>query len=187
MKECLALFEPVLSELVKNMLTLQLLVLCCSSVSPFSSSMWGSGQHLEGWFPVVHTADQLHVFLVCLWHVLSVAVLISALFYSDELLRAGFVSEPAASFMSILPVCLKWQVYILLYNEPSNNFFPFIFISWRLITLQYYSGFCHTLTWISHGFTCISHPDPPSQFFFFLISRNLVNFFKLSLRFNFDS
>ena len=23
-------------------------------------------------------------------------------------------------------------------------FFPFIFISWRLITLQYYSGFCHT-------------------------------------------
>ena len=24
-------------------------------------------------------------------------------------------------------------------------FFPFIFISWRLITLQYCSGFCHTL------------------------------------------
>ena len=29
-------------------------------------------------------------------------------------------------------------------------FFSFIFISWRLITLQYCSGFCHTLTWISH-------------------------------------
>ena len=41
--------------------------------------------------------------------------------------------------------------------------FPFIFISWRLITLQYCSGFCHTLTWISHGFTCISHPDSPSR------------------------
>ena len=40
-------------------------------------------------------------------------------------------------------------------------FFPFIFISWSLITLQYCSGFCHTLTWISHGFTCIPHPDPP--------------------------
>ena len=25
-------------------------------------------------------------------------------------------------------------------------FFPFISISWRLITLQYCSGFCHTLT-----------------------------------------
>ena len=29
-------------------------------------------------------------------------------------------------------------------------FFPFIFINWRLTTLQYCSGFCHTLTWISH-------------------------------------
>ena len=37
------------------------------------------------------------------------------------------------------------------------------FISWRLITLQYCSGFCHTLTRISHGFTCIPHPDPPSH------------------------
>ena len=26
-------------------------------------------------------------------------------------------------------------------------FFPFIFISWRLITLQYCSGFCHTKIW----------------------------------------
>ena len=41
--------------------------------------------------------------------------------------------------------------------------FSFIFTSWRLITLQYCSGFCHTLTWISHGFTCIPHPDPPSH------------------------
>ena len=39
-------------------------------------------------------------------------------------------------------------------------FFPIIFISWRLTTLQYCSGFCHTLTWISHGFTCVSHPEP---------------------------
>ena len=39
--------------------------------------------------------------------------------------------------------------------------FSFIFISWRLITLQYCSGFCHTLTWISLGYTCIPHPDPP--------------------------
>ena len=41
-------------------------------------------------------------------------------------------------------------------------FFPFIFISWRLITLQYCSGFYHRLTWISHGFTCVPHPNPPS-------------------------
>ena len=43
------------------------------------------------------------------------------------------------------------------------HFFPFIFISWRLTTLQYCTGFCHTLTWIRHGFTCVPHPDPPSH------------------------
>ena len=53
-------------------------------------------------------------------------------------------------------------------------YFSFIFISWRLITLQYCSGFCHTLTWISHGFTSIPHllhlyiyspptPSPPES------------------------
>ena len=41
--------------------------------------------------------------------------------------------------------------------------FLFVLISWRLITLQYCSGFCHTLTRINHGFTCIPHPDPLSH------------------------
>ena len=42
-------------------------------------------------------------------------------------------------------------------------FFSFIFISWRLITSQHCSGFGHTLTWISHGVTCIPHHNPPSH------------------------
>ena len=42
-------------------------------------------------------------------------------------------------------------------------YFFIFFISWRLITSQYCSGFCHTLTRISHGFTCIPHRDPPSH------------------------
>ena len=37
------------------------------------------------------------------------------------------------------------------------------FFNWRLITLQYFSGFCHTLTWISHGYTCVLHPEPPTH------------------------
>ena len=41
--------------------------------------------------------------------------------------------------------------------------FSFIFISWGLITLQYFSGFCDTLTWISHGFTCVPHSESPSH------------------------
>ena len=39
-----------------------------------------------------------------------------------------------------------------------------IYVNWRLITLQYCSGFCHTLTWISHECTCVPHPEPSSHF-----------------------
>ena len=47
-----------------------------------------------------------------------------------------------------------WQFYLSAERELKPVFFfflffPFIFISWRLITLKYCSGFCHTLTWIS--------------------------------------
>ena len=52
---------------------------------------------------------------------------------------------------------------ILAFCMLSFIFFSFIFISRRLTTLQYCSAFCHTLTWISHGFTCIPHPDSPSH------------------------
>ena len=42
-------------------------------------------------------------------------------------------------------------------------FLKFIYFNWRLITLQYCSGFCHTLTWIRHGYTCVPHPELPSH------------------------
>ena len=64
-------------------------------------------------------------------------------------------------------------------NSKKNlDFYLFIyvclfFISWRLITLQYCSGFCHTLKWISHGFTCVPHPDPPSHLPLHLIPLGL--------------
>ena len=35
--------------------------------------------------------------------------------------------------------------------------------NWRLITLQYCGGFCHTLTWSSHWYTCVHHLEPPSH------------------------
>ena len=57
---------------------------------------------------------------------------------------------------------LSLSLFIFLFLG-LHIFSPFIFISWRLITLQYCSGFCHTLTWISHGFTCIPYPDLPSH------------------------
>ena len=44
----------------------------------------------------------------------------------------------------------------------SLFFYLFIYFNWRLITLQYCAGFCHTFTWSSHGCTCVPHPDPLS-------------------------
>ena len=38
-------------------------------------------------------------------------------------------------------------------------FFSFFFS----IFFQYCSGFCHTLTWVSHGCTCVPHPSGSSQ------------------------
>ena len=38
-----------------------------------------------------------------------------------------------------------------------------IYFNWRLITLQYCSVFCHTLTWIGNGCTCAPHLEPPSH------------------------
>ena len=37
------------------------------------------------------------------------------------------------------------------------------FFNWRLFTLQYCGSFCHTFIWISHGCTCVPHPDPLSH------------------------
>ena len=62
---------------------------------------------------------------------------------------------------------LKLENYYMIFL--ISIFFTFLvpslvfFFSWRLITLQYCSGFCHTLKWISHGFTCVPHPDAPSH------------------------
>ena len=72
------------------------------------------------------------------------------------------------------------QTFILFFSKILYFiiFFPFMFISWRLITLQYCSGFCHTLTWISHVFTCVPHPDPPSCLPFLVFKKY---FYLLSL------
>ena len=51
----------------------------------------------------------------------------------------------------------KWQL------TPVFFFSFLFFFNWKLITLQYYSGFCHTLTWVSHGCTCVPHPEPPTH------------------------
>ena len=83
------------------------------------------------------------------------------------------VLSPILLFFRKLSICLFIYLTLLCrWLEDAFSFFSFIFISWRLITLQYCSDFCHILTWISHGFTCVPHPNPPCLDFF-LICRHL--------------
>ena len=56
----------------------------------------------------------------------------------------------------ILTPLWDWRYYFFF-----QFFLKFIYFNWRLITLQYCGGFCHTLTWISHEFTCVPHPELP--------------------------
>ena len=72
------------------------------------------------------------------------------------------------AFLSIVALGVKFgylfEFFLVTWGKILFYFiFPFTFISWRLITLQYWSAFCHTLTWISHGFTCLPHPNPRSH------------------------
>ena len=70
-------------------------------------------------------------------------------------------------------LCLRGRHFCGQYPLTVNFFFFFqtwlylfilfiylFYFGGRLITLQYCSGFCHILTWISHGFTCVPHPEP---------------------------
>ena len=54
-----------------------------------------------------------------------------------------------------------WRIQPVL-SIPFFFFFFWFCFNWRLITLQYCSGFCHTLTGISHGCTCVPHAEPSS-------------------------
>ena len=47
-------------------------------------------------------------------------------------------------------------------NSHGCSLFIYLFFG-RLIALQYCGGFFHTLTWISHGCTCVPHPEPSSH------------------------
>ena len=74
---------------------------------------------------------------------------------------------PGLPFRADSAIC--WLVFLAFWVScgsvgPLGTLYPFFFFfNWRLITLQYCGGFCHTFTWISHGCTCVPHPDPSSH------------------------
>ena len=82
---------------------------------------------------------------------------------NDNIHLSAYLSICLSAYLPIHLCELKVFVCVCVCLCVLFLFFPFIFISWKLIRLQYCSVFCHTLTWISHGFTCVPHPDPPSH------------------------
>ena len=99
-----------------------------------------------------------HLILCCPLLLLPQSFLALWSFQMSQLFTSGGQSIRVSTSTSVLSMNTQdWSPLLFFF------FFSFIFISWKLITLQYCSGFCHTLTWISHGFTCIPHPDPPSH------------------------
>ena len=59
--------------------------------------------------------------------------------------------------MSRNGIIFKILSYFVMLSSQFFTQFLKIYFNWRLITLQYCGGFCHTLT-------CVPHPDPPSHF-----------------------
>ena len=55
------------------------------------------------------------------------------------------------------------QEYSTHQESQISLLFKLIYFNWRLITLQYCGGFCHTLTWIRHGCTWVPNPESPSH------------------------
>jgi len=74
---------------------------------------------------------------------------------ASKFLLSGWVCRPASA-----ATFAPWKE---IYDKPTQHIFKnFIYFNWRLVTLQYCCGFCHTLTSISHSCTCVPPPEPTS-------------------------
>ena len=109
-------------------------------------SFWASVFSLKCWASVPVTQD-FGVLLCLTWYLLHSEYYIIVNQYIYAFLILTIIHETSSIFFFLSP-CL------------FNLFFKF----WRLITLQYCGGFCHTFTWISHGCTYVPHPDPLPTF-----------------------
>ena len=91
------------------------------------------------------------------WWIVSIVVCLTCFLVFSRVLHPALTCTETRNVHPFQRILLK---------KKKNSFF---FLNWRLITLQYCSVFCHTLTWISHGCTCwcsctcsAVHAEPPS-------------------------
>ena len=80
----------------------------------------------------------------------------------EALLKLHSKAGRTASLRSSALVCLIWEHLTGVKFASKDIFFLFFnlnLFNWRIITLKYHVGFCHTSTWISHRYM---HMFPPS-------------------------
>ena len=82
------------------------------------------------------------------------------IFFSSEL-------KEILSFFLTSFIYFYWSVCVYIYTHTHFFFlfplylFIYLFLEANYFTILYW--FCHTLTWIRHGCTCVHHPEPLSH------------------------
>ena len=110
------------------------------------------------------------IFLFLCQYILSWCLQLCSIIWSQE----GWFLQLQSSFLRLLWLLGVFFCFYVNCETFCSSFF--FFFSWRLITLRYHSGSCHTLTWISHGVTCVvPHPDPPSHLPLYPLPLGLPN------------
>ena len=76
--------------------------------------------------------------------------------------RIPLTEEPGGlQPMGLRRVGHDWVTNTFIKKKKISSLFCYYF-KWKLITLQYCGGLCHSLTWISHGCTCVPSSWTPS-------------------------
>ena len=104
------------------------------------------------WGPYSNTMCNYPTACQTVFHRTCPITFLSALYEGSDL----FISSPTCVIIWLFDDSHPNGCEVVFHCE-----FFFFYFNYRLINLQYCGGFCHTLTWISHGCTCVPILNPP--------------------------